>query len=62
MLRRPRKSVLPVAPDELTTAILLMIARKFGDRPLFRETLKVALQEVNIEVKLATFRVGKSAS
>ena len=62
MPRRPRKSPSPVTCDELTTAILVMIAREFGDRPLSRETLKAALQEVNIEVKLATLRVGKSPS
>jgi hypothetical protein len=56
MPRRARKSLSPVTPNELTTAILVMIARKFGDRPLSWETLEEALREVNIEIKLAALR------
>ena len=58
--RLPAKSK-PVEPAELKAAILRMIVREFGDRPMTWETVEEALREVNVEVKLAHLRSGRKS-
>lgn len=47
MVRKPK----PVGVDELKDAILRMMVREFGDRPLDWETVEQALTLINFHVK-----------
>ena len=48
---RRRRAAWPVGSDELKDAILTMMVREFGDRPLDWETVARALVLVNFEIK-----------
>jgi hypothetical protein len=53
----------PVGVDELKDAILRMIVREFGDRPLTWEDASMALSLANFEIKQAALfapRIAKA--
>lgn len=51
----------PVEVDELKDAILRMIVREFGDRPLDVETAMMALSIAGFEIKQAAVFAPRSA-